>query len=184
MDFKDHLYNRFVRYAKVDTQSDERSQTFPSSKKQLVLAEMLAAELKTVGAKKVRLDKYGYVTAELSATAARKPAIGLLAHMDTSPAAAGSGVRPQLHKAWKGGDIVINRKHGVILNTKNCPALAGCKGEDIITASGDTLLGADDKAGCAIIMTALQILISSPTLLHGDITPERARGWYTEVVGC
>lgn len=181
MDLKTGLYNRFERYARIDTQSDENSRTFPSTKKQLVLAKVLAAELKRMGAKKVKLDKYGYVTAELPATANGKhPAIGFLAHMDTSPAASGKGVRPQIHKAWKGGDIVISRRHGVILNTKNCPELAGCRGEDIITASGDTLLGADDKAGIAIIMTAAEYLLKHKEIPHGTLkigfTPDEEVG--------
>ncbi|MHB0996916.1 MAG: peptidase T [Elusimicrobiales bacterium] len=181
MDLKSQLYRRFERYVKVDTQSDDKSQTFPSTKKQFVLARMLAAELKAMGAKKVKLDKYGYVTAEIPATVkGRKPAIGLLAHMDTSPAASGAGVKPQVHKAWKGGDIVISRRHNVILNTKNCPELAACRGEDIVTASGDTLLGADNKAGLAIIMTAAEHLIKDPGIPHGTLkigfTPDEEVG--------
>ncbi len=181
MDFKGRLYERLERYAKVDTQSDDRSQTFPSTKKQLKLLKMLAAELKAVGAKKVKLDKYGYVTAEIPATVkGKKPVVGLLAHVDTAPDASGAGVKPQLHRAWKGGDIVISRRHGVILNTKNCPELAACRGEDIVTASGDTLLGADDKAGLAIIMTAAEHLIKHPEIPHGVLkigfTPDEEVG--------
>jgi tripeptide aminopeptidase len=181
MDFKNSLYKRLERYAKVDTQSDDRSQTFPSSRNQLTLLKMLAAELKAMGAKKVKMDKFGYVTAEVPATVkGKKPAIGLLAHVDTAPDASGKGVKPQLHKAWKGGDIVISRKLGVILNTKNCPRLALCKGEDIVTASGDTLLGADDKAGLAIIMTAAEHLIKHPEIPHGPLkigfTPDEEVG--------
>lgn len=179
MDLKAAIYKRFERYAKVDTQSDEASRTFPSTKKQLVLAKMLAAELKALGAGKVKLDKYGYVTAELPATAkGGRPVIGLLAHMDTSPAASGRNVKPRLHKAWKGGDIVIGR--GVVLNIRNCPELAGCKGEDIITASGDTLLGADDKAGLAIIMSAAEYLLKHREVPHGVLkigfTPDEEVG--------
>jgi tripeptide aminopeptidase len=181
MDFKAALYRRFDRYARVDTQSDDKSQTFPSTKKQFVLAKMLASELKAMGAKRVKLDKYGYVTAELPATVkGRKPVVGLLAHMDTSPDASGKGVKPQLHKAWKGGDIVISRKLGVILNEKNCPPLALCKGDDIVTASGDTLLGADDKAGLAIIMTAAEYLLKHKEIAHGALrigfTPDEEVG--------
>lgn len=181
MDFKPELYRRFERYAKVDTQSDERSETFPSTKKQLVLAKMLAAELRAIGAAKVRLDRYGYVTAEIPATVkGRRPVIGLLAHMDTAPAASGKGVRPQLHKAWRGGDIVISRRHGVILNLKNCPELSACRGEDIVTASGDTLLGADNKAGIAIIMTAAAYLLKHREIPHGTLrigfTPDEEVG--------
>lgn len=181
MDLKNELYQRLVRYAKVDTQSDDKSATFPSTKKQLTLARLLAAELRALGAKKVKLDKYGYVTAEIPATVRGKaPAIGLLAHMDTSPDASGKGVKPQLHKRWKGGDIVISRRHGVVLNTKNCPELAACRGEDIVTASGDTLLGADDKAGLAVIMTAAEYLLANPRIPHGPLkigfTPDEEVG--------
>ena len=181
MQLKTELYRRLERYVKVDTQSDERSGTFPSTHRQLVLARMLAAELRAVGAKKVRLDRYGYVTAEVPATVkGRKPVIGLLAHMDTAPAAPGKGVKPQLHRAWKGGDIVISRRLGVVLNVRGCPELAAHKGEDIVTASGDTLLGADDKAGLAIIMTAAEYLLKHPEVPHGTLkigfTPDEEVG--------
>jgi tripeptide aminopeptidase len=181
MDLKAALYKRFGRYVRVDTQSDDKSKTFPSTAKQLVLAKMLAAELKEIGAKNVKLDRHGYVTAEIPATVkGRKPVIGFLAHMDTSPDAPGKGVKPQLHKGWKGGDIAINRKKGVILNVKNCPVLALCKGDDIITASGDTLLGADDKAGLAIIVTAAEYLLKHREIPHGTLkigfTPDEEVG--------
>ena len=181
MDFKAALYKRLVKYVKIDTQSDDNSQTFPSTKKQLVLLKLLAAELRGMGAKGVKLDKYGYVTAELPATIkGKKPVVGFLAHVDTSPAISGLGVKPQLHKAWKGGDIVISRKHGLVLNTKNCPELAGCRGEDIVTGSGDTLLGADDKAGLAIIMTVAEYLLKHKEIPHGTLklgfTPDEEVG--------
>lgn len=181
MELKSPLYKRLDKYARVDTQSDDKSGTFPSTKKQLTLSKMLAAELKAIGAKKVKLDKHGYVTAEIPATVkGKKPVIGLLAHVDTSPDASGKGVRPQLHKAWKGGDIVISRKHGVILNEKNCPKLSLCKGDDIVTASGDTLLGADDKAGLAIIMTTAEYLLKHTEIPHGTLkigfTPDEEVG--------
>lgn len=181
MDLKNAIYKRFEKYVKLDTASDDKSKTFPSTGKQLVLARLLAAELRAIGAKKVKLDKYGYVTAEIPATVkGKKPVIGLLAHMDTSPAASGKGVKPQVHKAWKGGDIVISRRHGVVLNLKNCPELASCKGEDIVTASGDTLLGADDKAGIAVIMTAAEYLLKHREIPHGPLkigfTPDEEVG--------
>jgi tripeptide aminopeptidase len=181
MDLKPAIYKRFEKYVKLDTQSDDKSQTFPSTKKQLVLAKLLASELRAIGAKKVKLDKYGYVTAEIPATVKKRtPAIGLLAHMDTSPDASGKDVKPQLHRKWKGGDIAISRKHGVILNVGNCPELAACRGEDIITASGDTLLGADDKAGLAIIMAAAEYLLKHKEIPHGPLkigfTPDEEVG--------
>lgn len=179
MDLKKNIYARFERYAKIDTQSDEKSKTFPSTLKQLKLARLLAAELRAIGAKKVKLDKYGYVTAELPATApGKKPVVGFLAHMDTSPAASGAGVRPKVHRNWKGGDIKIGR--GLVLNEKNCPELAGCRGEDIVTASGDTLLGADDKAGIAVIMAAAEYLLTHREIKHGPLkigfTPDEEVG--------
>jgi tripeptide aminopeptidase len=181
MDLKKNIYARFEKYVKIDTQSDEKSSSFPSTKKQLALAKVLAAELRAIGAKRVKLDKHGYVTAELPATAKGKlPVIGLLAHMDTSPAASGAGVKPQLHRGWRGGDIVISRKLGVILNTKNCPELAVCRGEDIVTASGDTLLGADNKAGIAVIMAAAEYLLAHPEIQRGPLkigfTPDEEVG--------
>jgi len=181
MDLKTPLYKRLDRYARVDTQSDDKSATFPSTAKQLTLSRMLAAELKAIGAKRVRLDKHGYVTAEIPATVkGKKPVIGLLAHVDTAPDAPGKGVKPQVHKNWKGGNIVISRKLGIVLNTRNCPVLAKCKGDDIVTASGDTLLGADDKAGLAIIMTAAEHLLKHPEIPHGTLkigfTPDEEVG--------
>lgn len=181
MDLKNELFRRFDRYARLDTQSDDSSETFPSTKKQLALARLLVSELKAIGAKKVKLDKYGYVTAEIPPTVkGRKPVIGLLAHMDTAPAASGAGVKPQLHRAWKGGDIVISRRHGLVLNEKNCPELGRCRGEDIVTASGGTLLGADDKAGIAIIMAAAAHLLKHPEIPHGTLrigfTPDEEVG--------
>jgi tripeptide aminopeptidase len=148
---------------------------------QLTLARMLATELKRVGAKKVVLDKYGYVTAEIPATAkGRIPVLGFLAHMDTSPDVSGKGVKPQLHKNYRGGKIVISKKLGVVLAPKTCPELLLCRGEDIVTASGDTLLGADNKAGLAVIITAAEHLIRHPEIRHGKIkigfTPDEEVG--------
>ena len=181
MDFKNRLYKRLERYVKIDTKSDEASKTFPSSKGQLALGKLLAAELKSIGAKSVRMDKYGYVTAEIRATAKGKiPVIGFLAHMDTSPDATGAGVKPQIHPNYKGGNIVIGKKLRVILTPKDCPELLACKGEDIVTASGNTLLGADNKAGLSIIMTAMEYLITHPEIPHGRLrigfTPDEEVG--------
>jgi len=181
VNFKDRLYKRFDRYARVDTQSDDKCATFPSTKKQLVLLKMLAAEPKAIGARNVKMDKHGYVTGDVPATVRGKvPVIGFLAHVDTSPTCSGADVRPHVHRNWRGGNIVISKKLGVILNTRNCPQLAACKGEDIVTASGDTLLGADDKAGLAIIMTAVEHLVGHPELKHGKLklcfTPDEEVG--------
>ena len=181
MDFKGILYKRLSKYAKVDTKSDPDSKTYPSSKNQLALGKMLAKELKSVGVKNIGMDKYGYVTGEIPATRKGKcPVIGFLAHMDTSPDASGKNVKPQLHSGYTGGNIIISKKLGVVLNPKDCPELLKCKGEDIVTASGDTLLGADNKAGLAIIITAAEYLIKHPEVEHGKIkigfTPDEEVG--------
>ncbi|HBB68237.1 MAG: peptidase T [Elusimicrobia bacterium GWA2_56_46] len=181
MDFKDILYRRLVKYAKVDTRSDPESKTYPSSKNQLILGGMLVKELKSAGVRKTGMDKYGYVTGEIPATVSGKcPVIGFLAHLDTSPDASGKNVKPQLHRNYGGGDIVISKKLGVVLTPKNCPELLKCNGEDIVTASGDTLLGADNKAGLAIIMTAAEYLVRHPEIKHGKIkigfTPDEEVG--------
>ncbi|MBU2574234.1 MAG: peptidase T [Elusimicrobia bacterium] len=181
MDFKQTLYKRLAKYAGVDTKSDEAAKTYPSSKGQLVLGRMLAAELKTIGVKNVKLDKYGYVTGTIAATAKGKtPVIGFLAHLDTAPDASGKNVKPRLHKKYAGGNIHISKKLGVILTPKDCPELLKCKGQDLVTASGDTLLGADNKAGLAIIMTAAEHLIKHREIKHGAIriafTPDEEVG--------
>lgn len=181
MNLKEKLYEKFERYVKIDTQSDDKSSSFPTTSKQFDLLKLLAEELKRTGASDVNIDKWGYVTASIPAnTAEKKPAIGFLAHVDTSPDAPGAGVIPQIHRKWNGDDININKDLGIILNTTNCPELAPFKGEDIITASGETLLGADDKAGIAIIMTAAEYLLSHPEIKHGEIkiafTPDEEVG--------
>lgn len=181
MELKEKLYEKFERYAKIDTQSDEKSVSFPSTQKQFNLLNLLAKELKSFGASDVAVDKWGYVTATIPSNINYNvPVIGFLAHVDTSPDASGTGVKPCIHKNWQGGDICINKALGIILNTKNCPELAMCQGEDIITASGETLLGADDKAGIAIIMTAAEYLLKHPEIEHGKIriafTPDEEIG--------
>lgn len=181
MDLKETLYKRLVRYAKVDTGSDPDSKTYPSSKNQLVLGKILARELKQIGVKKAGMDKYGYVTGEIPATARlKRPIIGFLAHIDTSPDASGKNVKPRRHNDYRGGKIVIGRKQGIVLTPGECPELLTCKGEDIVTASGDTLLGADNKAGLAIIMTAAEYLVKHQEIRHGKIkigfTPDEEVG--------
>lgn len=181
MDFKNKLYKRLVKYAKIDTRSDDASKSYPSSKGQLVLGRMLAAELRSIGVKGVKMDKYGYVTGTIPATAKGKiPVIGFLAHMDTSPDASGKNVKPQLHRNYRGGKLFISKKLGVVLTPAGCPELLQCKGEDIVTASGDTLLGADNKAGIAVIMTAAEHLIAHPEIKHGALkiafTPDEEVG--------
>jgi tripeptide aminopeptidase len=178
---------KFIRYAKIDTQSKDDSDTYPSTKKQFDLLNLLLKELKDLGLKDARIDKYGYVTAMLpgnlppSQNARGKvPVVGFVAHVDTSPSASGANVKPQIIRAYPGGDITLPGDPSVVIRESENPELKRNIGRPIVTSDGTTLLGADDKAGCAIIMTALQTLISSPTLLHGDIrvafTPDEEVG--------
>ena len=164
------IVDRFMRYVQIDTQSDEDSQTFPSTKKQFDLANLLEKELLEIGLVEVKVDTYGYVTATLpSNTEKNVPTIGFLAHMDTSPDMSGTNVKPQVFKNYNGDDIIINKELDIILRVNDFPELKNYIGQTIITASGDTLLGADDKAGVAEIMTAMDYLIHHPEIKHGTI---------------
>ncbi|MCK4935285.1 MAG: peptidase T, partial [Elusimicrobiales bacterium] len=181
MNLKKELYLKFKRYIAIDTKSDADSKTYPSTKSQKTLGAILAKEMKAIGLKKVQMDKFGYVTGELSSNIKKKnPVIAFMAHMDTSPDASGKNVKPKIHPKYKGGNIIINSKKGIILSPVQCPELLSCKGEDIITASGDTLLGADNKAGIAIILTAVQHLIKNPDIKRPTIkiafTPDEEIG--------
>ncbi|MBU2530723.1 MAG: peptidase T [Elusimicrobia bacterium] len=181
MNFKKELYLKFTRYIAIDTKSDPDSKTYPSTKGQKVLGALLLKEMKALGVKKVQMDKFGYVTGELQGNIKKKnPIIAFMAHMDTSPDASGENVKAKVHSSYKGGNIVINAKKGIILSPIECPELLACKGEDIITASGDTLLGADNKAGIAIILMAIQYLIENPQIKHPTIkiafTPDEEIG--------
>jgi len=175
------LLNRFLRYVQVDTQSDENSEKYPSTDKQLILAKMLKEELEYIGMTDVRMDKYGYVTATLPENTDKKiPVIGFLAHYDTAPDMNGSNVKPQVFENYNGADLIINKDLDIILNIKDFPELVNYKGQTIITASGDTLLGADDKAGIAEIMTVMDYLVNHPEIKHGKIkvafTPDEEIG--------
>ncbi|MCK5583851.1 MAG: hypothetical protein KAI33_08675, partial [Elusimicrobiales bacterium] len=181
MNLKKELYLKFKRYIAIDTKSDADSKTYPSTKSQKTLGAILAKEMKAIGLKKVQMDKFGYVTGELSSNIKKKnPVIAFMAHMDTSPDASGKNVKPKIHPKYKGGNIIINSKKGIILSPVQCPELLSCKGEDIITASGDTLLGADNKAGIAIILTTVQYLIKNPAIKRPTIkiafTPDEEIG--------
>jgi tripeptide aminopeptidase len=180
-DFVKKLYERLDRYVRINTQSDPDSKTFPSTKCQFDLGRLLVKEMKAIGLKKVKMDKYGYVTGELPANTKKKvPTIGFLAHMDTSDGASGKDVKPQVHKNYNGKNITISKKHNIVLSPNDSPSILGCVGDDIVTASGDTLLGADDKAGIAIILTAMEYLIKRPNLKHGMLkigfTPDEEIG--------
>ncbi|HEY4155150.1 MAG TPA: peptidase T, partial [Puia sp.] len=147
------IAERFFRYVKIDTQSDPESKTQPSTEKQKVLANLLLEELHATGVTDAELDEYGYIYATIpSNTTKAVPVICFCAHLDTAPDCSGTGVKPILHKNYDGSDLVLPDDPGQIISPQNHPYLSEKRGEDLITASGKTLLGADDKAGVAIIM--------------------------------
>ncbi len=175
------VQDRFIRYAKIDTQSDPNSDTCPSTKKQLHLAKELVRELNALGLQDVSLDENGYVMATLPANTDREiPVIGFIAHMDTAPDASGKGVNPQIHKNYDGKNIILNKEKNIVLSPDDFPELLKYVGQDIITTDGTTLLGADDKAGIAEIVTAIEHLVDNPDLPHGTIrlgfTPDEEIG--------
>ena len=174
------ILDRFLRYVSVDTQSDENSESQPSSAKQLDLLRMLRDELTAMGVE-ATLDEYGYVMAKLPSNIDRKvPAVGFIAHVDTSPDASGANVRPQIIENYDGGDIALKGVPGLFLKPSEFPELLAHKGETIITTDGTTLLGADDKAGVAEIMNAVQYMVEHPEFKHGEIrigfTPDEEIG--------
>lgn len=176
-----HIIDRFVRYVKIDTESDANSPTCPSTKKQLVLANMLVGELKEIGMKEVTIDKNGYVMATLPSNVKDKvPTIGFVSHYDTTPDFTGLNVNPQIVKHYDGGDIVLNKKLNIVLSPSYFSDLLLYKGQTLITTDGTTLLGADDKAGITEIMTAMEHLIKNPDIKHGKIrvcfTPDEEIG--------
>lgn len=178
---KEKLLERFLRYVKVDTRSDSDSVEYPSSKKQLILAEMLAEEIKQIGLTDISVDKYGYVMATLHSNTDKKiPVIGFLSHMDTSPDMPAANINPRVVDNYDGGDILLDKTTGLTLKTSDFPELKQYKGQTIITTDGTTLLGADDKAGIAEIMTAMEYLISNPEIRHGTVrigfTPDEEVG--------
>jgi tripeptide aminopeptidase len=175
------VLDRFLRYVQVDTRADEASTTCPTTPGQLVLQRQLAAELRGLGLPDVMLDDNGYLMATVPATTERDvPVIGLVAHVDTSPEMPGDGVKPLVHRAWDGRDIVLPDDPTAILRAADHPELAAQIGHDIVTASGTTLLGADDKAGVAAIVTAAAELMAHPEIPHGRIriafTPDEEIG--------
>ncbi len=181
MSFDQELEERLVRYCKIDTQADESSSTSPSTEKQFDLLRLLVDELNGIGAQDVELTEYGVVLATIPATTDKVvPTIGLLAHVDTSPAFKASGVKPLVHRKYDGSDIVLPGDTEQVLSPRNSTYLGQKVGDDIVTASGDTLLGADDKAGIAIIMAAAGHLLRHPEIPHGPIriafTPDEEIG--------
>ncbi|MEC1347434.1 peptidase T [Bacillus haynesii] len=178
---KNKLIERLISYAKVDTQSNENSQTTPSTPGQLTLANMLVEELKQIGMKDVTIDENGYVMATLpSNTEKEVPTIGFLAHVDTATDFTGKNVNPQVIEQYDGKDIVLNESLNVVLSPKEFPELADYAGHTLITTDGTTLLGADNKAGISEIMTAIEYLIAHPEIKHGKIrvafTPDEEIG--------
>lgn len=178
-----NVIEKFLRYVKMDTQSNENSNTFPSTEKQKIFAKCLAEELETMGASQVKLDeKYGYVYAKIPATdgGKRKQVVGFIAHMDTSPETSGENVNPRIVENYDGKDILLHREKEIVLSPKQFPELLNYVGQSLIVTDGTTLLGADDKAGVAEIMTMAEYLISHPELEHGEIaiafTPDEEIG--------
>ena len=172
---------RFLRYVTVDTRSDERSSSFPSTPGQLTLLRQLADELKALGIDDVSMDEFGYVMATIPPTASGSiPTIGFIAHVDTSPEMPGDGIRPIVHRQYDGRDLALPDDPTAVLRASEQPALAAQIGHDIVTASGTTLLGADDKAGVAAIMAAAEYLIQHPDVRHGAVriafTPDEEIG--------
>ncbi len=175
------LINRFTSYARINTQSDDSSPSCPSTPGQLELASKLVEELKEIGMSEVSMDEHGYVMATLPAnTEEPVPVIGFLAHLDTATELTGANVQPQLVHNYDGGDIILNAAQGIVLSPRDFPALANYKGLTLITTDGTTLLGADNKAGIAEIMTAMHLLLRSPNIKHGKIrvafTPDEEIG--------
>jgi tripeptide aminopeptidase len=180
-DFAAELEDRFLRYVRIDTQSDETSTSSPSTEIQLDLLELLADELRAIGAEDVRVTNYGVTLATIPATTTTPaPTIALLAHVDTAPAFNATGVRPIVHRRYDGGPIVLPDDPSIVLTPEKFPYLRAKTGDDIVTASGTTLLGADDKAGVAIVMTAAHWLLRNSSVPHGTIriafTPDEEIG--------
>lgn len=175
------VLERFLRYVSFDTQSDENSGRTPSTDKQKVLGQALADELRELGLADAHMDQFGYVYAHLPASPGREnePCLGLIAHMDTSPGAPGAGVRPRVVR-YEGGDLTLNEEKGVATRLDRFPGLAKYAGQELVVTDGTTLLGADDKAGVAEIVSAVEHLLAHPELAHGPIavgfTPDEEIG--------
>jgi len=178
---KEKLIDRFLGYVKVDTESDPNSESTPSTEKQWNLARALAKELEDIGMEEVTLDKNAYIMATLPSNVDKEvPVIGFISHFDTSPDFTGANVKPQLVENYDGGDIVLNAADKIVLSPKDFDDLLMYKGQTLITTDGTTLLGADDKAGIAEIVSAMEYLIKHPEIKHGKIrvgfTPDEEIG--------
>ncbi len=178
---KKTLLNNFLRYIAIDTQSDPQSITSPSTRSQFILARMLAKELKKLGLTGVSVDDHSYVMATLPANTEKEmPVMGFIAHLDTSPDMSGKNIHPQIHEDYDGKDIILNRGKGMVMRVKDFPELQKYRGQTLITTDGTSLLGADNKAGIAEIMTALHILTDNPSIRRPTIkiafTPDEEIG--------
>lgn len=178
---KQHIIDRFLRYVKIDTQSDPNSDSTPSTEKQWNLAYKLAEELKEIGMTDVTIDDNAYIMATLESNLDKEvPTIGFIAHFDTTPDYSGANVKPQIIEAYDGGDIILNLEKKIVLSPFNFEELRQYEGQTLITTDGTTLLGADDKAGIAEIITAMEYLITHPEIKHGTIrvgfTPDEEIG--------
>ena len=175
------ILDRFLRYVSVDTQADPESETQPSAAKELDLLRMLRDELQAMGVE-ATLDEYGYVMGTIPSNCGKEnvPAVGFIAHVDTAPDASGADIKPQIIENYDGGDISLQGVPGLALTTKDFPEMAQYKGQTLITTDGTTLLGADDKAGVAEIMDAVQYIMEHPEFKHGEIkigfTPDEEIG--------
>ncbi|HCO18897.1 peptidase T [Gudongella oleilytica] len=177
----DKIMDRFLEYVRIETTSDESSTSVPSSAGQLALGKHIADELKSMGLEKVNIDHNGYLTAVLPAnTDADIPVIGFIAHMDTSPDISGKNVSPRVVEKYDGGDILLDPAEGIVLSPRDFPELSQLIGKTLITTDGSTLLGADNKAGIAEIITAIEYLINNPGIPHGEMriafTPDEEIG--------
>lgn len=187
-EIKHTVVERFLKYVTFDTQSSEESDTFPSTEKQKILGNALVEEMKEMGLADVKIDEYGYVTATLDSNSSKSiPTIGLIAHLDTSPDVSGADVKAVIHKNYGGKSITLPGDPGQVLVPAENPALAEQIGNDIITSDGTTLLGADNKAGIAEILDAVQFFINHPEIEHGKIriavTPDEEIGMGSKYFG-
>ena len=176
-----HITDRFIKYVKIDTQSDPNNSNFPSTEKQWDLAKILVADLKAIGMLDVRLDDNCYIMATLPSNVDFEvPTIGFISHIDTSPDYTGTNVKPQIHENYDGKDILLNAEENIVLSPDYFEDLLLYKGQTLITTDGTTLLGADDKAGITEIITAMEYLINHPEIKHGKIriafTPDEEVG--------
>jgi len=178
---KEQILDRFLRYVKVDTQSEFGVEKIPSTDKQFILANQIVDELKAIGLSEVEIDEHCYIMATLPANTDKKiPTIGFVAHVDTSPDFTATGCAPIVWENYDGGDLVLNEKENLVLRTSEFPEIVQFKGQTIITTNGLTLLGADDKAGVTEIVSAMEYLINHPEIKHGKIricfTPDEEVG--------